>query len=388
MSLFETKIPENRLHRSFKQIVNDPKSAPVRDVIQSWAAGLLDRRGELKKFVNEFQTTFNSAFWELYLNKAFSELGFSVDYTKASPDFCVTAPSGYQFNVEAVISDRSHDSSPPVTAQSPDESKAQNTLKLVGKIRDKLDIFTGIKGKSFPYSTLDHVQGRPFIIAIAPFNSDDSLMQNNEIINRVLFGIDSPDQDTLLTGVQRKIPSVLKPSGAPVQLGIFTDDTYKEVSAVFFSTTGTFGKAVIESGIKRIVRVTRYGEMSREAFFFTEGANSLGVRHHLVGPSNYRITTRFEYGSRIIGADMQIYESCMHRETHLDGLHIYYNPFATIPLDAGVVHANGITHNFYDVENSVPEHKHPNGALVSRQVYEPETGVFEYLVRQYKFYGY
>ena len=388
MNLFEIKMPEDRLHSSFKQIVNDQKAALVRDVIQSWAVGLLDRRGEQKKFVNEFQTTFNSAFWELYLNKAFSELGFSVDYTKASPDFCVTTPGGYQFNVEAVISDRSHDTSPPPAAQSEAEWKSQNTLKLAGKIRDKRDIFTGSKGNKFPYSTLEHVQGRPFVVAVAPFNSDDSLMQNNEIINRVLFGIDSPGQKTLLTGEQKKILSVSKPSGAPVELGVFTNDSYKEVSAVLFSTTGTFGKAVVESGIKKIVRSTRYREMSRETFFFTEGANSLGVSHHLVGPSNYLITTRFEYCGRIIGADVQIYESCLHHETHLDGLHIYYNPFATVPLDLKIVHADEITHNFYDVKNGAPDHKHPDGALVSRQVYEPETGVFEYLVRQLTFYGY
>jgi hypothetical protein len=73
-------------------------------------------------------------------------------------------------------------------------------------------------------------------------------MQNNEIINRVLFGLDSPNENTLLTGEQDRISSINKPSGAPVELGIFTNDSYKEVSAVFFSTTGTFGKAVVESG--------------------------------------------------------------------------------------------------------------------------------------------
>jgi hypothetical protein len=388
MSLFQTRIPEKRLHRAFKQILDDPKSAPVQDVILSWATGLLERRGEQQKFINEFQTTFNSTFWELYLNKAFSELGFSVDYTKASPDFCVTTPNGYQFSVEAVIADNPSNSSSNDSVKNRDERMSSETLKLAGKMRDKLDIFTGTKGKKFPYSTLEHVQGRPFVIAIAPFDSDVSLMQNNEIINRVLFGLDSPDQDTLATGEQKRIVSISKPSGSPVELGIFTNDTYKEVSAVLFSTTGTFGKAVIESGIKRIVRATRFREMSREVFFFREGADSLGVKHHLLGPSNYKITTRSEYGDRIIGADMHIYESCMHHETHLDGLHVYYNPFATIPLDASIVHADGITHNFYDVENGVPDHKHPNGALVSRQVYEPGAGVFEYLLQQYRFYGY
>lgn len=35
------------------------------------------------------------------------ELNFAVDYSKSSPDFCVTSRGGYEFNVEAVISDSS-----------------------------------------------------------------------------------------------------------------------------------------------------------------------------------------------------------------------------------------------------------------------------------------
>lgn len=368
-------MPDHRLHDSFKQIVNDPRSVPVQEVIQSWAEGLLDRRGEQKKFVNEFQTTFNSAFWELYLNRAFSELGFSVDYTKASPDFCVTTASGYGFNVEAVISDRSNTSSPPVKAQSEDEQKLQNTLKLAGKIKDKRDIFTGSKGNKTPYATLEHVRGKPFVVAIAPFNSDDSLMQNNEIINRVLFGIDSPDQNTLMTGEQKKIFSVATRSGAPVDLGIFTNDSYKEISAVIFSTTGTYGKAVVESGVARMVRSTRYREMSRHAFFTTEGRKALGITQYPEGQSNFRIATRYEYGEQIIGADMRLCDSSLHQETHLDGLHIYYNPFATNPLDEGTMHSDEITHNFYDIENAVSVHRHPDGALVSRQLFDATSAV-------------
>lgn len=39
---------------------------------------------------------------------------------------------------------------------------------------------------------MSHVRGRPFLIAIAPFDSDLSLSQNNELINMVLFGMAPP----------------------------------------------------------------------------------------------------------------------------------------------------------------------------------------------------
>lgn len=384
MNLFETKLPDKRLHTSFRQIIQDPGAGPVREIIQSWAEGLLDRRGEQKKFVNEFQTTFNSAFWEIYLNRAFAELGFKVDYTKASPDFSVECPSGYQFNVEAVISDRSQEQTRNPNQDQEAEFKLLNTLKLAGKIKDKRDIFLGQKGSKSPYSTLDHVKGRPFVIAVAPFNSDHSLMQNNEIINRVLFGIEAPDQEALLTGIQKKVSSVSKPSGAPVELGIFTNDSYKEISAVIFSTTGTYGKAVVASGIDRVVRSTRYRQTQKTASELADAGSNLGVSHRLENPQDYRISLRFASQGLIAGSDVRICSSDRYQESHLDGLHIYYNPFAEIPLDRAVFDAAEITHNWFDPESGQPMHQHPDGALVSRQVFEPAQGIFEYLVAQFR----
>lgn len=46
-------------------------------------------------------------------------------------------------------------------------------------------------------------------------------------------------------------------NGKNVELGIFTNDSYKEISAVVFSTTGTFGKVVAQAGTASFMRVTR-----------------------------------------------------------------------------------------------------------------------------------
>ena len=59
-----------------------------------------------------------------------------------------------------------------------------------------------------------------------------------------------------------------------------------------------------------------------------------------------------------------------YKETHFDGLHVYYNPYASVPLDKNVFFPPEITHNFYDIENDIPDQRHPDGALVSRQVFE------------------
>ncbi|WP_085706863.1 hypothetical protein [Pseudomonas sp. B35(2017)] len=383
MDLFETNLPQDKLHKSFKQIVTDPAYAPVRSVIQSWGEGLLERSGEQTKFVNEFQTTFNSAFWELYLNKLIIELGFSVDYTKASPDFCVNAPGGYRFNIEAVVSDRPKIPTAKGRPFKAKEFRDHCTIKLMGKLKDKKDLFTGANGKKFPYASLDHVHGRPFVVAIAPFDSDLSLTQNNEIINRVLFGIEPPDRYTLDTGRQRRVSVIRKPSGAPIDLGIFTNDSYKEISAVVFSTTGTFGKAVVESGVERIVRVTNFRHFAKEEFFALHGMGGIGVRKEKLGPLNYVVSSRSVFGDSVAGSDMHVYHSSCHRESHFDGLHVYYNPYATNPLATDLFDVRGVTHNFYDIESDYPVQEHPDGAMVSRQVYEPTYASLKFLLDKY-----
>lgn len=319
LDLFTPRLHEERLHKHLRLILADPSYATVLPTIQAWASGLLDRRGESQKFINEFQTTFNSSMWELYLNRALIDLGCSADYTKSAPDFFVRGPGNYEFNIEAVVSDQ-----PPAAKQlkalSEQDYKTRGALKLAGKIRDKLDLYRGSNGKKHPYSSMSHVRGRPFVIAIAPFDSDLSLIQNNELINMVLFGLAPPVLDGPDIGKQGKITSLLKPSGAHVEMGIFTNDSFKEISAVFFSTVGTFGKAVVESKIDRLVRATRYRVIDKNRIAPGSKLWQVGTHRFQHGALNYLLTLRRESEHQIGGADILIQHSSFHHETHLDGL--------------------------------------------------------------------
>lgn len=384
--LFQPRLPPKRLHKHFNLIRTDPACANVMPVIQSWAAGLLDRKGETNKFVNEFQTTFNSALWELYLNKMLIELGFSVDYTKVSPDFVVTTPSGFQFCIEAVISDQPSTVGPQHLPTRQD-FKTSAALKLVGKITDKRNIFRGVGGKKFPYSSLDHVRNKPFVVAIAPFDSDISLTQNNEIINLVLFGIGPPLLAGPNAGTQNKVKSIIKASGASVDMGIFTNDSFAEISAVIFSTTGTFGKALIESKADKLIRATHYREINKTAIGGSTSLWRLGTKKRQIDNLNFLLSQRMDFGDKIAGPDVSIYHSSVHKETHFDGLHVYYNPYADIPLDQGVMWPAEITHNFYDTKKEISIHAHPDGALVSRQLFEPNALFLHHLLKHYGFIG-
>jgi hypothetical protein len=62
MELFRPLVPRGELHPNFVNTLRAP-SASVRNVLMEWARDFPDRDG---KFVKEFQTTYNSSFWELY----------------------------------------------------------------------------------------------------------------------------------------------------------------------------------------------------------------------------------------------------------------------------------------------------------------------------------
>lgn len=188
LDLFTPRFREEKLHNHFRLISVDADYVKIQPIIQNWATGLLDRRGESQKFINEFQTTFNSPIWELYLNRALIDLGCSVDFSKPAPDFFVRGPGNYEFNIEAVVSDQPPTAKHQKTFNEKD-FKTRGALKLAGKIKDKLDLYRGTSGKKHSYSSMSHVRDRPFVIAIAPFDSDLSLTQNNELINMVLYGL-------------------------------------------------------------------------------------------------------------------------------------------------------------------------------------------------------
>ncbi|WP_101319809.1 hypothetical protein [Aeromonas sobria] len=374
MDLFTPIVKEEKLHPLFKKIVSEPVYRPTMAVINGWSAGLLGRKKEANKFIKEFQTTFNSSLWELYLNKAFIDFGYQIDYSKESPDFHLIHSSGRKINVEAVTANNKNNENPEyysnVTIQdsfkrSNEEFLNQSSIKLIGKIKDKHDLFVGVNGKKHPYSSLEHVKGNPFVIAVAPFDNHISYAQNNMAINRILYGLEPPRSD----GTQEKINHIINSNGQQIEIGIFTNNSYENISAVIFSTTAMFGKAIVQTNLKGIVKATRYRELTIDTFLKTDGRQSLGMHHIKIDTDHDLFKLRFLNGTNVCGSDMHIYSSSKHKESHLDGLHIYYNPYAKVPLDKDLFMAYEVTQNDYDIRSECMISNHNDGSLVSRQAF-------------------
>ena len=305
----------------------------------------------------------------MYLNKAFKLLGFTIDYSKVSPDFLLEHKSGRTLNVEAVTSNKPSKNEIDASKLSEEDFLNYSSLKLHRKISDKRDLFLGINGKKHPYSSLEHVKGKPFVVAIAPFDNDLSFSQNNTAINKVLFGIEPPKQNPDGSISAMKTSHIETYSGEKVEVGIFTNDSFKEISAVIFSTTGMFGKAVLQGGIDCTVKSTRYRQSNIVDFLSTEGSKKLGMTQTKLSGTHEVFSFRQPLEDIVFGSDMHLCDSSEHTETHLDGFHIYYNPYADIPLDKDIFQAYEITHNFYDTSAKEMICNHNDGSLVSRQVF-------------------
>jgi hypothetical protein len=105
MRLFDPIIEDAWQHANFRALLQVGNGFTL-DVLNDWARGFVDRDG---KFVEEFQTTFNSSFWELYLFATLKKFGLQVDFSKARPDFCI--PS-LNLNIEATIASNAQTSEP------------------------------------------------------------------------------------------------------------------------------------------------------------------------------------------------------------------------------------------------------------------------------------
>ena len=68
-----------------------------------------------------------------------------------------------------------------------------------------------------------------------------------------------------------------------------------------------------------------------------------------------------------------------------DDLQVYFNPYAEVPFDQNFPWPAEIALNYFDTETAAHIQAHPDGALVSRQIYAPDPASLFTLLRSYGF---
>jgi hypothetical protein len=225
MQLFEPIIPRDQWHHNFANMMTKP-NVYVMDVLTDWARGFIDRDG---KFVREFQTTFNPCFWELYLHAVFKSYGLAVDFNHTAPDFVLPGPG---ISVEAVIASNSIDGRAEFDKAPQDIPREFREFNLRAMIRNANSLTAKNRKFKESYSSLAHVAGGPFVVALSPFDQPFAHMECQRPIEAVLhdyyvdedsFDVDRPDVRSL---EGKSLGTIYKPNGSPIELGFFKREEF------------------------------------------------------------------------------------------------------------------------------------------------------------------
>lgn len=336
MDLFAPVVLKGQQHQNFRNITQPGFCVPELEVIRGWADGFLDRDG---KFVREFQTTFNSSFWELYLHACFKELGCTVNFSHPTPDFFVDSPYG-DFIAEATTANHPQGFRPEWDRdlQLPKETSMEELLRL-SIIRLSNAIAAKHKKYISKYSKLPHVQNKPFVICVAPFEQPLFYLQDSLAIVQLLYAyggalvrLGSQEGEVIVIGEAQKL-QVQKSPGV-YKLGLFTNPNMAEVSAVIFNNRATISK------VRALAREGNYPVLFSGSRFVQS--------EHETGAQRF-VTFRPDY-----------------RETVLDGLHILINPFAKNPLDLRMFDDREVAFHTFDSETNSYISEIPDGFLLQR----------------------
>lgn len=320
MDLLTPLFDAEKLHQHFRSITDGRSGRQYpREELLRWLAGFPDRD---HKFVKEFQTTFNSSFWEIYLYAVCRDYGFSFDWKYPAPDFLVTAGT-VTFAIEATTANHAAGEKPEweqeFTAEF-FESIDFNELNRIAIIRLANSFCSKSDKFKDKYCNHQHVKDRPFVLAIAPFEQPGFNLQAYRAIEALLFDyyVDeaeySANPEKFPNGLQGKsLGSVQKNNGTDIELGLFNCSRFKHISAVIFSHLATWGKVDAMCG-------NPYTTVSS----FWSGPD---------GEMSSKISS---------GGDVS--------ETITDGLRIYHNPYATHPLPLEVFRKEGVVQIWADVD--------------------------------------
>ncbi|MFH0297891.1 hypothetical protein AAFX91_11735 [Bradyrhizobium sp. 31Argb] len=313
LDLITPVTSDDRLHPNFLRTL-DAGASGVRAVLQGWADGFVDRDG---KFVHEFQTTYNSGFWELYLFAVLKELGIDVDFSHAAPDFVAR---DLPLVIEATIASHAHDDVPEwektlagITHDQLGPAYVQSIIRLSNALLGKSKRYDSYSAKPF-------MAGRSYIIAISNYGTQDFYMLGDVAMQRLLYD-------------QYEEKQVLKSNGAPVAVGLFRSDAFKHISGILYSTTATFGKA------------RALGNDEGDFVF-----QAVRIRNNLEPV-------------RIIAQKKD------YKESLIDGLRLFTNPFAEHPVDLNWFDDPGVRIFAAEKDGGLSISCHPDGDLYARQVH-------------------
>jgi hypothetical protein len=299
MDLFTPQIDFGKQHPIFRML-STSKYAPERSVLSQWAAGFRDRDG---KFVQEFQQTFESSLWELYLNAAIATWEMTADMSFASPDFVISGPT--RLCIEATIAGPAQGRKPAYGYGVQDIPEDFTAFNFEASLRITNSFSGKVKRYREHYVQQAHSADQPFVIAIGAFDRPLAHFAASRPVMAAIYGLyhdeaaTSPDADNV---VSYNVEAIAKSETANVPVGLFCDGRYADVSAVIYSSLATWGK------IRALA-----DNASAPTLYTTFHPNEGDLR------AKVKKTLKRDYAEHV-----------------LDGMYVLHNPFANHPIADGV----------------------------------------------------
>src|SRR4051794_35800432 len=185
VDIFDPTASESRLDERFKLVADDPRYAPARATMRATFAKMGERD---PSFIRQFRTDgFDARCSELYLYAALDAAGFDVSTIGEAPDFMVSG-HGREWAIEATTANPSGGGPPPPVPDEPAELQSYVEGELIVRLGSAL--YSKLTHRP-PYWELPHVSGKPFVVAIQNFASEDSLRFADTALVHYLYGFQS-----------------------------------------------------------------------------------------------------------------------------------------------------------------------------------------------------
>jgi hypothetical protein len=306
--LFAPVVPADRLSMKFRELASSRGFAPARATFRE----VFQRMGPRDpNFIEQFQTGgFDARISELYLFAAFEAAGYDIEFVCDAPDFLLRG-HGYEWAVEATTANPSGGEPPPPLPE--DAAGLQQYIDGELVVRLGSALFSKLQKR---YWERPHVAGKPFVVAIQNFASEDAQQLADTALISYLYGqrtFSEVDDEGHLKVSSAKIATH---TGSKTIPSHFFDLPHAEhVSAVLWTNSGT---------------VSKFARMG-----FQRGLDSVGIRMARVGrryvmnpDADKPASFRYDVGSRW--------------ESWQEGLVMAHNRDATLPLHQlafpGIVH--------------------------------------------------
>ncbi|MCI0624486.1 MAG: hypothetical protein L0387_23040 [Acidobacteria bacterium] len=294
LDFFTPLMSADRQHPSFGGLIGQPGYSSALGLLRELMHYFTDADGN---FVEQFQSTgFDSRLWELYLYALFTELGYGLDREYPAPDFHCVGLLG-DFFVEATTVNPS--AVPPVI----DETSKGEYFAHYVPTKYGSALFSKLQKR---YWDLPHVAGHPLVFAVQDFHAPQAMVWSNTALVEYLYGIrqvETKRPDGTSEIVSKRIEKY-EWQGKEIPAGFFSQPEAEHVSAVLANPGGT---------------ISKFNRMGYLAGF---GSRSIKM-----------VRGGICYRGKLIPEQFSVeVHSPGYAETWCEGVSIYHNPGARIPL--------------------------------------------------------